>query len=333
MGQRPLTGNNPCAQPLENWWQHHAASLEPSAFIGVAYSGGADSTALLLAAKALWGERVVALHVNHGLQAAAQAFEQHGLAFCQTHAIAWRVERLQVAVAPGQSVEEQARLARYHALAKLAASADACGVVLLAQHAQDQLETILIALSRGAGLPGLSAMASDFMRYAQRFVRPILAVQAGDIRTWLAQSGHGFVDDPSNADTSLTRNRIRAQVLPALEQALPGIAQAAARSAAHAAQAQRVLVASALADAHSVGLPPNILALQQLVTRSEAQGVNLLRYWLSHTPGATPSAAQLRELMQQIKACTTRGHRIHIKVGAGHVQRSGDQLVFCAPII
>lgn len=327
------TAANPCASPLTQWLARQTQALSEGDLVGIAYSGGADSTALLLAAKACLGPRVVALHVNHGLQAAASAFEAHAKAFCDSHSIAIRVAQRQVVVQTGQSLEEQARLTRYQALAELAQQPRGCAVVLLAQHAQDQLETMLIALSRGAGLPGLSAMASDFERHGQRFARPMLGVQAQAIRDWLCVNAHAFVDDPSNTDMSLTRNRIRAQVLPALEQALPGVAQAALRSAQHAAQAHSALQGYAEQDAQLTGLPPNIKALQALLVRSEAAGINLLRYWLAQTPGATPSTAQLHQLVSQIKACTTRGHRIHLKVGAGHVRLVGDALAYAPPII
>jgi tRNA(Ile)-lysidine synthase len=346
-----MTHINPCAKALASWHEQQLSQAGETSLadacsgggrIGVAYSGGADSTALLLAAINLWGERVVALHVNHGLQAAEDAFEQHARTWCETHHIECRVANLQVAVAAGDSHEERARVARYQALAQLANgagashthdAAQACTVVLLAQHAQDQLETMLIALSRGAGLPGLSAMAAQFERHGQRFVRPILGIQATAIRQWLVQSGHRFVDDPSNADTSYTRNRIRAQVLPALEQALPGVAQAVARSAEHAAQAQGLLQELAALDALETGLPPGIKALQTLQAASPARCANVLRHWLAHTPGATPSAAQLQQLMQQVQACTTRGHAIDIKVGQGHVRRDGEKLTYSPPII
>ena len=324
---------NPCAQSLALWLNQLSQPLPEGASLGVAYSAGADSTALLLAAKALWGKRVVALHVNHGLQNAAGDFEHHAMEFCQAHDIALRIATPTVLVQKGQSLEEQARLARYQALAALARHTPNCEVVLLAQHAQDQLETILLALSRGAGLPGISAMGSNFVRHGQRFARPILDVQAASLREWLTNAGHGFVDDPSNTDLSLTRNRIRAQVLPALEQALPGVAMAAARSAQHAAQAHGLLTDYARLHAQTTGLPPTLKALQALLASSEAAGINLLRYWLAQTPGATPSTAQLRQLVLQVKACTTRGHAIDIKVGGGHVRRVGDKLAYSPPII
>jgi tRNA(Ile)-lysidine synthase len=292
--------------------------------VAVAFSGGADSTALLLAACEAYPDRVVAIHINHQLQTAAANFEAHCVTTCRALAVPLEVRRVTVECGPRQSLEAQARAIRYDTLAAVAAQVNA-EVVLLAQHAQDQLETVLIALSRGAGLPGLSGMAPRFERHGVRFLRPILAVQGSQIRAWLDRLSHAYVDDPSNQDTQFTRNRIRHTVLPALEGALPGIAAAVARTAQHAAQAQVLLDELAVADAVTVGVPPRIKGLQGL---SEPRQANLLRWWLSGIPMATPSAAQLAELLGQVAACTTRGHHIAIKVGAGAVVRDRDVLGF-----
>lgn len=134
------------------------ARQRPPSPLGVAYSGGADSTALLLGCARLWPGQVVALHVNHGLQEAASAFESHCAAFCQRLGVPLRVRRVQAAHAKGESPEAAARAHRYEALLALAAEPPALRAIALAQHADDQVETVLLALSRGAGLPGLAAM-------------------------------------------------------------------------------------------------------------------------------------------------------------------------------
>jgi len=311
--ETPKPASNPCLP------------LPPLAgVVAVAFSGGADSTALLSAALASYPERVVALHINHGLQAAAADFEAHCKRVCDALGVPLVIRRVTVTCGPRQSVEAQARLARYEALASAAESVNA-GCVLLAQHAQDQLETVLIALSRGAGLPGLSGMAPQFVRHGMRFIRPILAVQGQALRDWLDGQGMAFIDDPTNQDTQFTRNRIRRDVLPAIERALPGVATAVARSAQHAAQAQKLLNDLAELDALAVGVPPNIKSLQGLGVDRQT---NFLRWWLARMPLATPSAAQMAELLLQIEACKTRGHRIELRVGAGTVVRSGDVLGF-----
>lgn len=287
--------------------------------LGIAYSGGADSTALLLAAVQSWPGHVIALHINHGMQAAAVDFERHCQAFCSERSIPLRVANLQVQPALGESPEDAARKARYAAVQALCAK-NAIKNVALAHHADDQAETLLLALSRGAGLPGLAAMAVQFERGGVVFHRPVLTQNGTALRSWLAQMRIPFVSDPSNANEALTRNKIRHQLLPTLERAFPAFRQTLARSARHAAQAQVLLVQLAQEDALLSGLPPRLKALQAL--RPERQA-NLLRYWLQHDHRCAPSAAQLSELLKQIAACTTRGHHIHLKIASGAVQRVG----------
>jgi tRNA(Ile)-lysidine synthase len=290
----------------------------------VAFSGGADSTALLLAAHALWPGRVVALHVHHGLQTAADAFQAQVLARCARMGIACHVRRVNARAAPGQSPEDAARGARYAALAALAREAGASWV-LLAQHLDDQAETVLLALSRGAGLPGLAAMPEAFVREGVRFGRPWLGVRGQALRDALRAHAEPFIDDPSNADLRFTRNRIRHRLSPAWAEAFDGYREALARSAAHAAQAQRLLDELAVIDLATTGAPPRIAALQAL---SRDRQANALRHWLRQAHGASPSAAQLAELLDQVQACRTRGHAIRIKVAAGAVCREGGQLVY-----
>jgi len=287
--------------------------------VAVAYSAGADSTALLLAAHQRWPGQVVALHVHHGLQAAADGFESHARKFCEQHGIALQVAHVQAAHEPGQSPEDAARLARYAALARMAVDAEA-DCVLLGQHADDQAETLLLALSRGAGLPGLASMSERFERGGNGFGRPLLELPAQALRDWLQSAGHAFVDDPSNTDTRFTRNRIRAVLMPAWEACFPGFRPMLARSARHAAQAQRLLDELAAIDLAHTGAPPQIERLQSLGRDRQA---NALRHWLRTSAGVAAATAQLNELLDQIEACSTRGHRIHIKLGPGHVERVG----------
>jgi tRNA(Ile)-lysidine synthase len=230
--------------------------------------------------------------------------------------------------ATGESPEDAARKARYTGLAN-AARALGVSQVLLGQHADDQVETILLALSRGAGLAGLSAMPAVFERAGVQFFRPLLEVPGTSLRDWLTQNSHAFVDDPSNTDERFTRNRIRARLLPALADAFPQFRQTFARSASHAAQAQVLLDEVAAQDLLQVGSPPVIKALQAL---SRPRQANVLRHWLLMCHQVRPSAAQLAQLLYQVAACTTRGHQIHLKVANGHVLRAVSHLQWLSPI-
>lgn len=313
---RADAGANPALAPLQG--------LPVFLPLAIAFSGGADSTALLLAAAATWPGQVHAVHVHHGLQAAADDFARHCNAVCAGLDVPLHEVRVDAGHASGESPEDAARKARYAALAQTALS-QGLKAVLLGQHADDQVETLLLALSRGAGLPGLAAMPASFERGGMRFERPLLEVGGPAIRAWLAAQQIAFVEDPSNADVAFTRNRIRHQLLPALEQAFPHFRETFARSARHAAQAQELLAGMAAEDLAAAGNPPTLRGLQQL---SRARQANLLRHWLRTAHEAAASAAQLEELLDQVAACVTRGHDLRIKIGKGFVCRHGEWLDF-----
>jgi tRNA(Ile)-lysidine synthase len=316
--------------------------------LAVAYSGGADSTALLLMCAEQLPGKVQAIHIHHGLQAAADDFAAHCTAFCERLNVPLHVVHVQARNAVGDSPEDAARRARYGALStKVLELNQALGqqniagaavkTVVVAQHADDQVETLLLALSRGAGLPGLSAMPAKWQRDGVAFARPLLDVPAAEIRAWLAARGlvarhpgsagfastlgQGWIEDPTNTDTQFTRNRIRHVLLPALQQTFPQFRETFVRSARHAAQAQQILAQAAMEDIAKTGNPPKIFALQDLTPERQA---NALRHWLKITHHVSPSAAQLDELQSQIAACTNRGKHIRIKVASGFVERQGE---------
>lgn len=298
------------------------AAFHPTLPLTIALSGGADSTALLLACAQRWPGQVSAVHIHHGLQAAADHFEQHCTTLCARLQVPLTVQRVDARHARGQSPEEAARTARYQAL-QAAATAHAIAPpasMALAQHADDQVETLLLALSRGTGVAGLAAMPAQWQRGGLIWHRPLLLVASGDIRRWLQAQHQDWVEDPSNTDERYTRNRIRAHLLPVLEAVFPAFRATFARSTSHAAQAKELLSELAEQDLIEVGNPPHITALQTL---SPARQANVLRHWLLTAHQTTPTSSQLTQLQQQIRACTTRGHRIHLKVGCGFVIRTG----------
>ena len=308
------------------------AAFEPARWpLAVGFSGGADSNALLAACASRWPGQVVAFHVHHGLQAAADDFERHCGEVCARLGVPLVVHRVDARHAPGDSPEDTARRARYEAfgvMARMDSTRPFIQSIALGHHADDQVETLLLALSRGAGLPGLAAMPAHAERNGLNIYRPLLTVPAADIRAWLAARDLPWIEDPSNGDARYTRNRIRAVLLPALEQAFPQFRATFARSIGHAAQAQQLLLELAAQDLEAVGNPPLIKALQAL---SRARQANVARHWLMQSHGCAPSAAQLDQLLDQVRACTTRGHRIHLKVAGGFVERRGGQaaLVQC----
>ena len=164
------------------------AGFTPTLPLGIAFSGGADSTALLHAVSLKWPGQVVALHINHGLQTAASDFQRHCVDVCQKIKVPLRMLSVDATAARGQSPEDAARNARYRGILTLCQSLaiDApLKSVAIAQHADDQVETLLLALSRGAGLAGLAAMPAKWTQDGVNFHRPLLKVSSTDIRLWL----------------------------------------------------------------------------------------------------------------------------------------------------
>ncbi|MCY7370747.1 MAG: tRNA lysidine(34) synthetase TilS [Polaromonas sp.] len=306
------------------------AVFNPLLPLGVALSGGADSSALLVACAAKWPGQVEAIHVHHGLQSAADDFERHCRTLCAQLQVPIEVRRVDAKAAPGQSPEAAARAARYEAFRQFAQqnrAQEGIKIIATGQHADDQVETLLLALSRGAGLPGLAAMPAEWERGGRRYRRPFLRVPGPMLRTWLASRRIGWIDDPTNLDERFTRNRIRTQLLPPLAAAFPHFRETFARSARHAAQAQALLNEVASDDLLGTGCPPHVAALRQL---SRSRQANLLRHWLRRDFAVGPSEAQLLELLAQIADCSTRGHRIHLKVADGHVVLLGASLNYLA---
>jgi tRNA(Ile)-lysidine synthase len=328
--------------------EHAIAAFEPHFPLAVALSGGADSVALLVACAQKWQHRagaegIYAIHVNHNLQSAATQFEAHCRALCEALNVPLIVQSVDANPASGQSPEDAARQARYKAFSAATHSQSAhiaienvakitsIASIAIAQHADDQIETLLLALSRGAGLAGLSAMPAQWERDGISYHRPFLPVAGADVRRWLHQQNlpitPPFIEDPTNADARFTRNRIRAQLMPVLREVFPQCLDTFTRSSRHAAEAEGLLQELARDDWQRVGSASgcHIAALQGL---SRARQANVLRFWLKTQYATIPSTVQLQELQRQLQACTTRGHRIHLKIGAGFVQRQGRVLVW-----
>jgi tRNA(Ile)-lysidine synthase len=292
--------------------------------------------------------QVQAIHIHHGLQAAADDFLAHCQAFCNRLGVLLHAVHVNAQAATGQSPEDAARRARYTALSAKVSELNAViaeqnraltaiKTAAVAQHADDQIETLILALSRGAGLPGLSSMPARWQRDGIEFVRPLLGMTSLEIRSWLAGEGlaarhpgsphigQGWVEDPTNLDTQFTRNRIRQELIPAPEKTFPQFRQTFARSAAHAAQAQLLLAQVAIEDLVKTGNPPKIVLLQDLTPERQA---NVLRHWLKSSHHASPSTAQLAELQSQIAHCTDKSKQLHIKVASGYVERKGDVITY-----
>lgn len=203
-------------------------SLDPSTRLIVGYSGGMDSSVLLDLCSELIGCEVLAVHVNHGLRETADRDEAHCRAMCEERGIPLDVHCVDVAVLARErscGVEEAGRLARHRVFAGLAEKY-APAVILLAHHADDQAETVLMNMQRGTHLRGLSGMRRETrltLEDGRAFtvLRPLLPFWKEDLRICAEESGLSWCEDESNTDTSLERNRMRHHVLGVLRQSLP----------------------------------------------------------------------------------------------------------------
>jgi tRNA(Ile)-lysidine synthase len=307
--------------------------------VAVACSGGRDSMALLdatLRAARPLGLRVVALHVHHGLQPAADDW----VAFLEARCARWAAEGLPIAFActrlrarpgSGESIEAWARRERYAALARMARAAGAT-LVLLAHHRRDQAETVLLQALRGAGPAGLAAMPSCIERDGVTWARPWLSRSVEAIEAYVAAAGLDFVVDPSNADPRHARSRLRTQVMPALRAAFPEAETALAAVARQAHEARSALDEFALEDLRALGAAQSDdLALAPWRALSPARRVNALRAWLSERLGRTVPDTLLRRLLDETHDDGTRRWPIDaaraLRSWRGHltiVARSGD---------
>jgi tRNA(Ile)-lysidine synthase len=292
----------------------------------IAFSGGRDSTALLDLAVRLRAERVrafaelVAVHVHHGMQKAADEWVEFCSQMCIKLDVALDVRR--VTVRPqARGPEAAARAARYAALLE-AADERGARLILTAHHLDDRIETFLIQWLRGAGPEGLAAMPAVRALESVRVVRPLLDVPRTDIEHYVSVRGLAHVEDPSNVDVRLLRNAIRRAVVPALEAARPGMGKAAARSIDLVAEAAEVLreYGAADLDACAAGAPEGMLYVDRLAQLTPARQALVLRSWLAGYGFESLSRARLRDLLAQ--ALTVRGDaRMLLRIGTFEVRR------------
>jgi len=304
--------------------------------IAVALSGGRDSIALLDALDALapeLGFALTAVHVHHGLSANADAWAAFCGDQCARRGVPLAVHRVAVERAPGTSPEAAARTARYAALAL--ADVDA---IALAHHADDQAETLLLQLLRGAGPHGLAAMPAHYsQRDGPPQLRPFLALPRAAIDAYVAARGLAWVDDESNANTGVKRNFVRHDVAPRLAAAFPGYPATLARAAEHQAEAALLLDDLARLDAQGaiVDAAGNAPALDRaeliaLAACAPHRARNLLRWFLRRHGLAAPSTARLAAMLGQLVRAAADA-RVRLAHGRAEIGIHRGRIVVHAP--
>ena len=286
-------GRAPVPPPeSETWW--------------VAYSGGVDSTVLLdAAARVLDGraaQRLAAVHVHHGLHPDADAWEGHCRAAAARYAIALEVRRVKVgAAARGRGIEAAARAARLAAFAEVVPAGE---TVLLAHHRDDQAETALLRILRGAGPAGMAAMRPDAAVGGLRLVRPLLAVSRAEILAYARERGLEWIEDPANLAIAHDRNHVRHRVLPAVAERWPDAGATLARLAAQVRETASMLDDLAAVDlAAARGRVPGTLSAAAIAALPPPRAANALRAWLvARHRIAPPPRHWLRVLVEEVAA-------------------------------
>ena len=265
----------------------------PPAPLAVAFSGGLDSTVLLHATiKAHGKKNVHAFHVHHGIQKEADQWQAHCKAVAKKFGCHFDTQN--VKLNKPSNIESQARNLRYEALTQMC-QAHKIQDLLLAHHLDDQAETVLIQLMRGAGLPGLSAMPQVKSKELIHLWRPFLNMRRKDLETYAKEHQLTWIEDPSNQDESYRRNAIRKTILPILEKFQEGATENLSRSAKHLGEAQELLNQLADIDLGLIEAKEGLSKtnLIRLYKTSQARATNALRRWLSKNGLAYPSEERL----------------------------------------
>ncbi len=299
----------------------------------VALSGGCDSSVLL---HLLHASRTApqlrdrlslrALHVNHGLSPHADQWARHCRDWCRELDVPLTVRKVAVCRAAGSSLEEQARLARYAVFRQQKAS-----VIALAQHANDQAETVLLQLLRGAGSKGMSGMSAlgriaGSAARAPRIWRPLLDLSRSALERYALAHDIEWVEDESNADESLTRNRLRKRVMPVLEAAFPHALSTIGRSARNLADASVLCEELADLDLAKVSLGAGTLAVAGLQALPPHRLKNLLRRWLERFGLRAPPESRLAALVQGLQRTSNDTRLIWIHDGWQILRKKGELL-------
>ena len=301
--------------------------------IWVAYSGGVDSHVLLhLLATQLdtKSSTIKAIHIDHGLHSESSKWTQHCLAIAEKLNIVCQDIKADVNNIESVGVEAAAREARYTAIAQYLPEN---ALLLTAQHQQDQSETFLLQLLRGAGPKGLSSMASQSTLMGIQLYRPFLAISKKEILAYAKQHQLNWLDDPSNVETRWNRNYIRHEIWPVIEQRWSSAAKTISRSATLCAEADELMTELAKLDALTIDFEQQSfsLSVSKLLGLTESRRRNVLRHLISTLALPLPSANVLQRVINE--ACLAKEDGIPLVEWQGvEVRRYRNRLYIKAPM-
>lgn len=307
----------------------------------IAYSGGMDSHVLLHLLVNLHQQllepkpQLLVLHINHGLQAEADAWQLH----CEqaSKSLNTPFSSIRVNITTGTEIagngrrgnlEEHARNARYRAFERMLGEGD---LLLMAHHLDDQLETLMQRMLRGSGIAGLAAMPKERSLGSATLLRPLLDIARKELVSYALDNKLCWVEDNSNRDESFDRNYLRHSVLPLIESRWPAYRTTLSRAIAHIAEADSLLKEMAIADlpqlqAQAYRWGGYCLSCRALNALSTARQRNVLRYWMSSCALPVPSSEHLAGVMAF--AALSADSSPLLQFGGIEVRRYRDALVF-----
>jgi tRNA(Ile)-lysidine synthase len=260
----------------------------------VALSGGLDSSLLLaLMGRLAPPQPVIALHIDHQLQPGSAAWAQHCRRQCERLGVGFDSVR----VNPTSASEAAAREARYRAFAAYLQPGDC---LLLAQHGDDQAETLLLRLLRGAGVAGLAGMPPSRPLGPAVLLRPLLRQPRARLEQAAAEIDLEYIEDPSNQSTAYDRNFLRLHLLPGLKRRWPGLLARIADTAALMAEANELLAERGREDLAACAAGQGALRLDRLQRLRPARQRNLLHFWISEQTGHRLARSQLLQLERDL---------------------------------
>ena len=308
------------------------AQLSPVTDFVIAYSGGLDSHVLLhaLATGVSPGQfSYKAVHINHGLHHQAESWADHCRQVCQDLDVPLDIISIDARAAPGESPEASARHARYTALSECVGVNQA---LLTAHHLDDQVETLMLQLVRGAGLRGLAGMPACQAFAEGYLIRPLLGYSRQTLNAYARHNSLSWIEDFSNADLSYDRNYLRHKVMPLLYERWPGSRQTIARSAGFAAET--VAMAELLGQQDTVRLKDvadNALPVAALQSMPDDRRRNLLRVWIREAGLTVPSANILDRISTEVLSAA-RDRDPLVTWEGGEIRRYRDRIYALSPL-
>ena len=266
----------------------------------IAYSGGIDSTALLYFTKKIaikYNKKIHAIHVNHNLNKDSKIWEKHCIDFCKKNGIELILKNVNITLKKGDSIEEKAREARYDSIYEVMSKKT---IMMTAHHLEDQSETFLYQLLRGAGAKGLSSMPELKKIKKGYHIRPFLKLSKRDLNNIIKNNNLSYIKDNSNDDTKFSRNFIRKSIFPVIEKKWPSYSETISRSAFNLSESVKLNEELAKIDIKKYLLEEDNRIGVSIKELESYRFNNVIRFWIKKNNYRMPSSEQIFSISNNI---------------------------------